>query len=145
MRGGEGETQLETDRRKINLRIDHVKEQLESARRIRRQQRQRREAVPVPVVALVGYTNAGKSTLLNLVAGIAQPDEALLKGVLVKHFMDRQLTVEPHVVNYIALHMEQSMAAAQAIVAEIDQAAMSAHRRVTRALAGEVLARHRQS
>jgi GTP-binding protein HflX len=56
---------LETDRRKINLRIDHVKEQLETVRRIRRQQRQRREAVPVPVVALVGYTNAGKSTLFN--------------------------------------------------------------------------------
>src|SRR6202012_1115145 len=41
------------------------KEQLEAVRRIRRQQRQRREAVPVPVVALVGYTNAGKSTLFN--------------------------------------------------------------------------------
>jgi GTPase len=62
---GPGETQLETDRRKINLRIDHVKTQLESVRRIRRQQRQRRAAVPVPVVALVGYTNAGKSTLFN--------------------------------------------------------------------------------
>src|SRR6202012_421819 len=62
---GPGETQLETDRRKIHLRIDHVKEQLESVRRIRRQQRQRREAVPVPGVALVGYTNAGKSTLFN--------------------------------------------------------------------------------
>ncbi len=62
---GPGETQLETDRRKIGLRIHHVKGQLESVRRIRRQQRQRREAVPVPVVALVGYTNAGKSTLFN--------------------------------------------------------------------------------
>ncbi|MBS1821679.1 MAG: GTPase HflX [Acidobacteria bacterium] len=66
---GPGETQLETDRRKINLRIDHVKRQLESVRRIRRQQRQRREAVPVPVVALVGYTNAGKSTLFNALTG----------------------------------------------------------------------------
>jgi GTP-binding protein HflX len=62
---GPGETQLETDRRKINLRIDHVKQQLESVRRIRGQQRRRREDVPVPVVALVGYTNAGKSTLFN--------------------------------------------------------------------------------
>ena len=62
---GPGETKLETDRRKINLRIDHVKAQLESVRRIRTQQRQRREGVPVPVVALVGYTNAGKSTLFN--------------------------------------------------------------------------------
>jgi GTP-binding protein HflX len=62
---GPGETKLETDRRRIRLRIDHVKEQVESVRGIRRQQRQRREAVPVPVVALVGYTNAGKSTLFN--------------------------------------------------------------------------------
>jgi GTPase len=62
---GPGETQLETDRRKINLRLDHIKAQLEAVRRIRHQQRQRREAVPVPVVALVGYTNAGKSTLFN--------------------------------------------------------------------------------
>jgi GTP-binding protein HflX len=62
---GPGETQLETDRRRINRRIDHLKEQLEAVRRTRRQQRQRREAVPVPVVALVGYTNAGKSTLFN--------------------------------------------------------------------------------
>jgi len=62
---GPGETKLETDRRRINARMDHLKEQLESVRRIRRQQRQRREAVPVPVVALVGYTNAGKSTLFN--------------------------------------------------------------------------------
>ncbi|MHB1020860.1 MAG: GTPase HflX [Acidobacteriaceae bacterium] len=62
---GPGETQLETDRRKINRRMTHVKEQLEAVRRVRRQQRQRREAVPVPTVALVGYTNAGKSTLFN--------------------------------------------------------------------------------
>ena len=74
---GPGETQLETDRRKINLRIDHVKEQLESVRRIRRQQRQRREAVPVPVVALVGYTNAGKSTLFNALteAGVLESSQ----------------------------------------------------------------------
>ncbi len=66
---GPGETKLETDRRKINARIDHIKRQLESVRRIRRQQRQRREAVPVPTVALVGYTNAGKSTLFNALTG----------------------------------------------------------------------------
>jgi GTPase len=62
---GPGETQLETDRRKINVRIDEIKTQLQAVRRIRHQQRQRREAVPVPVVAIVGYTNAGKSTLFN--------------------------------------------------------------------------------
>jgi GTP-binding protein HflX len=62
---GPGETQLETDRRKIYRRVRHVKQQIENVRRIRSQQRQRRESIPVPTVALVGYTNAGKSTLFN--------------------------------------------------------------------------------
>jgi len=66
---GPGETQLETDRRRIQRRIDQLKLDLEGVRRVRRQQRQRREAVPVPTVALVGYTNAGKSTLFNCVTG----------------------------------------------------------------------------
>ncbi len=87
---GPGETKLETDRRRIRLRIDHVKEQLDAVRRIRRQQRQRREAVPVPVVALVGYTNAGKSTLFNALtaAGVLESSRMFatldpkLKGIV---------------------------------------------------------------
>ena len=66
---GPGETQLETDRRRIQRRIDQVKLDLDAVRRTRKQQRQRREAVPVPTVALVGYTNAGKSTLFNTLTG----------------------------------------------------------------------------
>jgi GTP-binding protein HflX len=79
---GPGETKLETDRRKINLRIDHVKQQLEAVRRIRRQQRQRREAVPVPVVALVGYTNAGKSTLFNTLTAAGVLESARMFATL---------------------------------------------------------------
>ena len=66
---GPGETKLETDRRRIQSRIDHLKGELDAVRRVRKQQRQRREAVPVPTVALVGYTNAGKSTLFNCLTG----------------------------------------------------------------------------
>jgi chromosomal replication initiation ATPase DnaA len=73
---------------------------------------------------------------------IAPPDQALLKAVLVKHFMDRQLAVEPHTIDYIALRMDQSMEAAATIVAGIDRAAMASHRKVTRALAAEILAQH---
>jgi chromosomal replication initiation ATPase DnaA len=76
---------------------------------------------------------------------IAPPDPALLRAVLVKHFADRQLSVEPHVVAHLALHMDQSMAAAAAIVAALDRAAMATRRRITRSLAGEILARSRSN
>jgi GTP-binding protein HflX len=62
---GPGETQLEVDRREIRNRIKHLKEQLEKVRVHRQQYRNRRKKSLTPVVALVGYTNAGKSTLLN--------------------------------------------------------------------------------
>jgi GTPase len=62
---GPGETQLETDRRKIQRRLLQLKRELEDVRRVRKQQRHRRASVPVPTIALVGYTNAGKSTLFN--------------------------------------------------------------------------------
>ena len=65
---GPGETQLETDRRLIRTRIERLKRDLEAVRRHRALHRRRRAVRGVPVVALVGYTNAGKSTLLNAVA-----------------------------------------------------------------------------
>ena len=70
---GPGETQLETDRRHIRRKISKLKEELEEVRRVRGVQRERRIKNEVPVVAIVGYTNAGKSTLLNRLTGADIP------------------------------------------------------------------------
>ena len=70
---GPGETQLETDRRHIHRKIDKLKAELEEVRRVRGTQRQRRMKSEIPVVAIVGYTNAGKSTLLNAITGAGIP------------------------------------------------------------------------
>jgi len=74
---GPGESQLETDRRLINKRISRLKEQIEKIRKQRLLHRQKRQKTGIPVVALVGYTNAGKSTLLNAFsqADIASEDK----------------------------------------------------------------------
>ena len=74
------------------------------------------------------------------VIGIENPDADLLRSVLVKLFADRQLTVAPHVIAHLGLHMERSMEVAGRLVDEIDRRALAAHRKVTRALATEVLA-----
>ncbi len=70
---GPGETQMETDRRIIHRKINKLEEELKDVRRVRATQRERREKNEVPVVAIVGYTNAGKSTLLNHLTGAEIP------------------------------------------------------------------------
>lgn len=79
---GPGETQLETDRRRIQRRVLQLRKELEAVRRTRAQQRQRRESVPVPAVALVGYTNAGKSTLFNALTGTGVLESAKMFATL---------------------------------------------------------------
>jgi chromosomal replication initiation ATPase DnaA len=74
------------------------------------------------------------------VVALEAPDEALLKAVLVKLFCDRQLSVDPAVIEYLNLRMERSMAAASLVVAAIDRLALAKHRKVTRPLAAEALA-----
>jgi len=70
---GPGETKLESDRRHIRERITRLKNELEQVRQVRSVQRERRMKSSVPVVAIVGYTNAGKSTLLNQLTGAGIP------------------------------------------------------------------------
>ena len=79
---GPGETQLEADRRHIRRKIRKLERELEEARRVRKVQRKLREKNAVPTAALVGYTNAGKSTLLNLLTGAGIPADDRLFDTL---------------------------------------------------------------
>ncbi len=82
MRGGEGETQLEADRRKVQERIDKLIRELEAVRRQRLTQREGRKRHQWPLASIVGYTNAGKSTLLNTLTGAAALAEDKLFATL---------------------------------------------------------------
>lgn len=80
--GGPGETQIEADRRQIDVRIKKIERELDTVRRTRNLHRQSRRRVPYPVIALVGYTNAGKSTLFNRVTKSDVMAEDLLFATL---------------------------------------------------------------
>ncbi len=80
--GGPGETQIEADRRMIRQRMSRLRKELEQVRRTRALHRERRGRAPWPVIALVGYTNAGKSTLFNRLTGAEVMAEDLLFATL---------------------------------------------------------------
>jgi len=82
MRGGEGESQLETDRRRVQERIERIISDLQDVRRHRATQRDGRQRQPWPTASIVGYTNAGKSTLLNVLTGAHTLEEDKLFATL---------------------------------------------------------------
>ena len=129
---GPGETQLETDRRHIRRKIDKLKEELEEVRRVRGTQRQRRMKNEIPVVAIVGYTNAGKSTLLNAITGAGIPANDRLFDTL--DTTTRLLTVSDTLdvvisdtVGFIRKLPHQLVEAFKATLEELEYAALLLH------------------
>lgn len=129
---GPGETQIETDRRLIRGRIKHLREQLERVRTQRGLYRRRRERTGVPVVALVGYTNAGKSTLMRALSGadVLAEDKlfATLDPVTRRVRVDDGLTVLlTDTVGFIQKLPTQLVAAFRATLEELQDADVLLH------------------
>ena len=129
---GPGETKLETDRRHIRERIDRLEEELEQVRKVRAVQRERRMKNSVPVVAIVGYTNSGKSTLLNQLTGAGIPANNRLFDTL--DTTSRQLSVSDNLdvilsdtVGFIAKLPHHLVNAFQATLEELEYADLLLH------------------
>ena len=129
---GPGETKLESDRRHIRERITRLQNELEQVRQVRGVQRERRMKNSVPVVAIVGYTNAGKSTLLNKLTGAGIPANNRLFDTL--DTTSRQLTVSDNLdvvlsdtVGFIAKLPHHLVDAFRATLEELEYADLLLH------------------
>ena len=129
---GPGETQLETDRRGIYRRIKKLNDQLESVRRGRGTQRRQRQSVPLATIALVGYTNAGKSTLFNRLTGAEVMADARMFATLdptVRHLTlpSRRKVLASDTVGFIR-HLPTTLVKAfRATLEEVSEAALLLH------------------
>ena len=129
---GPGETKLESDRRHIRERITRLRHELDQVRQVRSVQRERRMKNSVPVVAIVGYTNAGKSTLLNQLTGAGIPANNRLFDTL--DTTSRQLTVSDNLdvvlsdtVGFIAKLPHHLVDAFRATLEELEYADLLLH------------------
>ncbi len=130
--GGPGETQIETDRRIIGERIEMIRRELEQVRRTRGLHRKARQRVPYPVVALVGYTNAGKSTLFNTLTGASVRAEDTLFATLDPTFRGLRLpggskAVLSDTVGFISDLPTTLIAAFRATLEEVEEADLILH------------------
>ena len=130
--GGPGESQLEIDRRLIGERIQHIKHELDGTRRTRALHRGARKRVPYPVIALVGYTNAGKSTLFNRLTQAAVRAEDLLFATLDPTLRKLRLpsgriAILSDTVGFISDLPHQLVAAFRATLEEVTEANLIVH------------------
>ncbi len=129
---GPGETKLEVDKRKIKIRLQRIKKELLNVKQIREQQREKRKSIPVPLIAIVGYTNAGKTMFLNRMTDAGKLSEDKLFATLdpkIKRYIlpDGYTILFSDTVGFIKRLPTQLIAAFRATLEEVKESDIILH------------------